>query len=222
MEKYVSYLRVSTDRQGVSGLGIDAQRASIKRHIDLFQGELLAELVEVESGKRNDRPVLEEAINLCRRSRATLLVAKLDRLSRTVAFMSRLVESGIDFVAVDNPHANKLMIHVLSAFAEHERDMISARTSAALQAAKGRGVKLGNPKIEVAQKAAVKGVRSRADNFCLNIGPVIAQIRSTGLSTYQEIADALTARGISTARNGQWHAASVRNVEQRFERLREK
>lgn len=220
-DNYVSYLRVSTDRQGLSGLGLEGQRAAIERYAALCSGQVIAEKVEVESGKRADRPVLEEAIALCRRKKATLLVAKLDRLSRTVSFMSRLIETGVDFVAVDNPHANKLLIHVLSAFAEHERDLIAARTKSALAAAKARGVRLGNPRIADVRKLGTLTLQANADDYSENVGPVIQQIRASGVTTYQGIAAALTARGIATARGGQWHAASVRNVEQRFMALTE-
>ncbi len=217
---FVSYLRVSTERQGASGLGVDAQRSAIRRYVDLCQGKLLLELVEVESGKRADRPVLEQAITFCKRNDATLLVAKLDRLSRTVSFMSRLIDTGVDFVAVDNPHANKLMIHVLSAFAEHERDLIAARTRAALASAKTRGVRLGNPKIADARIEAGKMIKTNADLFCENVAPIIIQIRSSGITSLQGVAEALEARGIRTARGGQWHPATVRNVEQRYKTLR--
>lgn len=214
-EQFVSYLRVSTERQGLSGLGIDAQRAAIQRYVEICGGRIGAEMVEVESGKRADRPVLEKAISECRRSKATLLVAKLDRLSRTVSFMSRLIETGVDFVAVDAPHANKLMIHVLSAFAEHERDMIALRTRAALLAAKERGIVLGNPKLAEARELARTKIKAAADDFSANVAPIIAQVRRSGVSTLQGIADALTARGIPTARGGKWHPATVRNVEKR-------
>lgn len=213
---FVSYLRVSTERQGVSGLGIDAQRSAIRRYMELCGGEVLAELVEVESGKRSDRPVLEEAVALCRRKKATLLVAKLDRLSRTVSFISRLIDTGIDFIAVDNPHANKLMIHVMSAFAEHERDLISVRTRSALEAAKARGVKLGNPRIASAREQARVAIQSAADDYCANVAPIIAQIRQSGVGSLQGLADALAARGIATARGGKWHPATVKNVEKRW------
>jgi DNA invertase Pin-like site-specific DNA recombinase len=216
---YVSYLRVSTERQGASGLGVDAQRTAIQRYADLCGEPIISEMVEVESGKRADRPVLEDAISLCRRKKATLLVAKLDRLSRTVSFMSRLIETGVDFVAVDNPHANKLMIHVLSAFAEHERDLIAARTRAALASAKERGTRLGNPKLDSARVQARVAVQSGADTFCLNVAPIVMQIRATGIHTLQGIADALTARGIQTTRGGRWHPATVRNLEFRFKAL---
>jgi DNA invertase Pin-like site-specific DNA recombinase len=213
---FVSYLRVSTERQGAVGLGIDAQRSAVQRFADMCGGNILNELVEVESGKRADRPILEEAIALCRKKKATLLVAKLDRLSRTVTFMSRLIDSGVDFVATDNPHANKLMVHVLSAFAEHERDLIAARTKSALAAAKERGISLGNPNIAVARDLANASIKVAADDHCLNVAPIISQMRASGIRSLRGIANALTVRGISTARGGQWHPATVRNVEMRF------
>lgn len=216
---FVSYLRVSTDRQGALGLGIDAQRSAIQRYVDLCGGSVLSELIEVESGKRADRPVLEQAMTLCKRSGATLLVAKLDRLSRTVSFLSRLIETGVDFIAVDNPHANKLMVHVIAAFAEHERDMIAARTRAALASAKERGVKLGNPRLEEARPNAHLAIVRNADQYCRNVAPVIQQIRSSGINSLQGIANALEARGIKTARGGSWHSGTVYNVERRFQAL---
>ena len=213
---FVSYLRVSTERQGVSGLGLEAQRSSIARFVDACGGIVVEELVEIESGKRSDRPILEQAIALCRKRKATLLVAKLDRLARTVSFISRLIETGVDFVAVDNPHANKLMVHVISAFAEHERDLIAGRTRAALAAAKELGVVLGNPQIERARYAAITSIKNSAASYCVNIAPIIAQIRASGVSSFQGIADALTARGVPTRRGGQWHPATVRNIERRY------
>ncbi len=143
MHDFVAYYRVSTDRQGQSGLGLNAQRAAVAGFVSAR--ELVAEFTEVESGKRNDRPQLAMALNLCRRRRAMLVIAKLDRLARNGAFIANLMESGGEFTAVDMPSANKLTLHILAAVAEHEREMISARTKAALAAAKVRGVTLGRP-----------------------------------------------------------------------------
>ena len=143
--RFVAYYRVSTDRQGKSGLGLEAQREAVQSYLNGGSWTLAAEVTEVESGKRNDRPELDRALGLCRLYGATLVVAKLDRLARNVAFISKLMESGVDFVAVDFPQANRLTVHILAAVAKHEAAMISQRTKAALAAAKARGVKLGNP-----------------------------------------------------------------------------
>lgn len=216
MKRCISYLRVSTSKQGADGYGVDAQRGAIETYLALTGSELSEEFIEVESGRRNDRPVLEQALLACRRQKATLLVAKLDRLSRTVAFLSRLVEAKVDFVAVDNPHANKLMVHLLAAFAEHERDMIAARTKAALASARARGVKLGNPKLSDARTAAIHAIQSRAASHRANVLPIIAAIRSSGITTYAGVAAALEARGVPTDRGGRWHPTTVRNIESRI------
>ena len=133
---FVAYYRVSTDRQGRSGLGLEAQRAAIRGY--LGQATPSAEFTEIETGKRNDRPELERALALCRKRKAKLVIAKLDRLSRNLAFIAALMDSGVEFVAVDNPHATRLTLHILAAVAEHAREMIAERTKAALQAAKAR------------------------------------------------------------------------------------
>src|SRR5262249_29400720 len=143
VRRFIAYFRVSTDRQGRSGLGLDAQREAVLRHVGSNRGELIDEFCEIESGKRNDRPQLSAAIAATKKAKATLIIAKLDRLARNVHFVSGLMESGVDFVAADNPHANKLMVHMLAAFAEHEREQISQRTKDALAAAKARGIRLG-------------------------------------------------------------------------------
>jgi DNA invertase Pin-like site-specific DNA recombinase len=145
--KFIAYFRVSTDRQGKSGLGLAAQREAVMSYLDGGRWALVDEFTEVESGKRNDRPELVKAFAACKKQRAKLVIAKLDRLSRNLAFIATLMDSGVEFIAVDNPHANKLTIHILAAVAQHEREIISARTSAALKAAKARGKRLGNPKL---------------------------------------------------------------------------
>src|SRR5271168_1613901 len=141
--KFISYLRVSTARQGASGLGLEAQREAVRNYLNGGRWTLVQEVVEVESGKRNDRPAIAEALRLCRLHRATLIIAKLDRLARNVHFISSLMESGVEFVAVDFPQANRLTVHILAAVAEHEAKAISERTKVALAAAKARGVRLG-------------------------------------------------------------------------------
>src|SRR6478752_10484009 len=160
--RFVAYFRVSTGRQGKSGLGLEAQRASVINYLNGGTWELVGEFVEVESGKHSDRPRLAEALQVCRKHRAKLVIAKLDRLSRNLAFIATLMESGIEFVAVDNPHANKLTVHILAAVAQHEREMISERTKAALAAAKARGKRIGNPRLSEARRHAAMANKERA------------------------------------------------------------
>jgi DNA invertase Pin-like site-specific DNA recombinase len=219
--KFVSYLRVSTARQGISGLGLEAQREAVAQHLNGGRWTLVQEVVEVESGKRNDRPAIAEALRLCRLHRATLIIAKLDRLARNVHFISSLMESGVEFVAVDFPQANRLTVHILAAVAEHEATMISARTKGALAAAKARGVKLGGQRgsLDRMGRMAKKGnvasaVVRRAASTKRNedLLPVIEDIRAAGCSTPQRIADGLNERGIAAARGGAWSAVQVRRV----------
>src|ERR1700733_2809276 len=162
--KFVSYLRVSTVRQGISGLGLEAQREAVASYLNGGRWSLVQEVVEVESGKRNDRPAIAEALRLCRLHRAILIIAKLDHLARNVHFISSLMESGVEFVAVDFPQANRLTVHILAAVAEHEASMISTRTKAALGAAKARGVELGGQQGSVERMARIgrKGNAARA------------------------------------------------------------
>jgi len=217
-DKYVAYYRVSTDRQGQSGLGLEAQRKAVTDHLNGSNWNLLDSFTEVESGRRNDRPELAKALDLCRKRRATLVIAKLDRLARNVAFIANLMDANVDIVAVDMPQANRLTLHIMAAMAEHEAQAVSQRTKAALQAAKDRGRKLGwsipSRRGEQAQ-ASAKGVTSNvttADRFATNVVPVIRDIERAGVTTLQGIADALNARGIRTARGRQWYATTVRNV----------
>lgn len=207
---FVAYYRVSTDRQGKSGLGLDAQRSAVAGFV-AGRGELVAEFTEVESGRKNDRPQLAAALDLCRRQKATLVIAKLDRLARNVAFISRLMESGAEFVAVDNPHATKLLMHMLAAFAEHERDQISLRTTAALAAAKARGVQLGNPNPEAAAALGRAVLAAEAAPTREKALPIIQRLRSEGM-TLRAIAAALTAEGLPPLRGRAWHAETVRKL----------
>ena len=208
MTLFVAYYRVSTDRQGASGLGLDAQRAAVASFVS-GRGELSAEFTEIESGRRNDRPELHAAIATCQRQRATLVIAKLDRLARNVAFIANLMESGVEFVAVDMPQANRLTLHILAAVAEHEREMISERTRVALSAAKARGVKLGNPRPDI--PAAVAARIARMAKVRATVAPLIERLRAQGMSLRAIAAD-LNARRIPTATGRQWHASSVANV----------
>lgn len=209
---FVAYYRVSTDKQGKSGLGLEAQRVAVEDFLNGGNWELVEEFTEVESGSRNDRPELERAMAACRKHKATLVIAKLDRLARNVAFVANLMESGVEFVAVDMPQANKLTVHILAAVAEHEREMISQRTRDALAAAKARGVKLGNPNIAMARAKGQLVIKSKADKHAQNILPVITAIRDAGVTSLRGIANALNQRGIETARGGSWHAASVGRI----------
>src|SRR5271156_3495754 len=196
--KFISYLRVSTARQGVSGLGLEAQRESVASYLNGGRWALVREVVEIESGKRNDRPAIAEALRLCRLHRATLIIAKLDRLARNVHFISSLMESGVEFVAVDFPQANRLTVHILAAVAEHEAAMISARTKAALQAAKARGVALGTPNHNLIARHAQKGTQASAEarsaaarTRAADILPVIHSVQADGVTTLAGIAETL-------------------------------
>jgi DNA invertase Pin-like site-specific DNA recombinase len=216
--RFVSYLRVSTDRQGRSGLGLEAQREAVARFVAGIGGQVIAEHVEVESGKDNARPKLAEAMAACRVMRATLLVAKLDRLSRNLAFLANLMEAKTDFVCCDNPHATPFTLHILAAVAEHERSMISTRTKAALAAAKARGVKLGNPNLRAGSSAAVAVARDahtqQARQRALAVLPFITAAQRAGAVTLREIAAAMEARGIRTpSGRGRWHAATILAVQ---------
>ena len=212
MPSFVTYQRVSTQQQGSSGLGLDAQSAAIAAHLATIpSAKVIGEFVEIESGKRADRPELAKAIALCRRKRATLLIAKLDRLARNVAFVSALMDSKVEFVCADNPHANKLTLHILAAVAEHEREMISARTKAALAAAKARGVKLGGTR--EGSERGIETIKARADVHAANVAPIIRDLQAKGCTTLQSLADALSVRGIRTPRGGtQWHMRQVSRV----------
>lgn len=207
---FVAYYRVSTDRQGQSGLGLEAQAAAVAGYVARTAGRLAAEVTEIESGKKSDRPELARALALCRRTKAVLLIARLDRLSRNVAFISNLMESGVDFRAVDMPEASRLTIHILAAVAEHERGMISARTKAALAAAKARGKKLGAPNPE-REKATAANVAA-ADRFASTHWPLIETLREEGQS-YRAIAREMNERKLRTRTGKDWTAAQVRNIE---------
>jgi DNA invertase Pin-like site-specific DNA recombinase len=215
--KFVSYLRVSTARQGASGLGLEAQRAAVTGYLNGGRWTLVQEIVEVESGKRNDRPALAAAIRLCKKNKATLVIAKLDRLARNVAFISNLMESGVEFVAVDMPQANRFVVHILAAVAEQEAEAISKRTKAALQAAKARGTQLGGRRVS-AERFAEIGAQGRkvlvenAQALRSELLPTIAQIQAGGASSLRQIAAQLNSEGIPTPRGGEWSAVQVQRV----------
>lgn len=203
-ENYVAYLRVSTDKQGRSGLGLEAQEKAILDYLDSREGRLLKQFIEIESGKKNDRPKLAEALAYCKKHRAVLLIARLDRLARSVAFISRLMESGVRFVASDMPGATDFMLHVYAAVAEEERRMISRRTKDALQAAKARGVELGKNGSALATKH-----KANAKEFALRMKPVLAEIQSEGHKTVRQVTAALNEKQIPSRGGGRWHLASV-------------
>jgi DNA invertase Pin-like site-specific DNA recombinase len=225
--KFVGYLRVSTEKQGQSGLGLEAQRKAIEDYLNGGRWELLAEYVEIESGKRSNRPELAAALAHSKATGATLVIAKLDRLSRNVAFISNLMESGVEFVAADMPMANRLTVHVLAAVAEHERETISQRTTAALAAAKARGIKLGNPNGARALRGlgnahAVAAVKAQADAHMNRMLPIIEAIRGEGTRGLHGIAEELNRRGILTARGGGWYGMTVKNLLDRGTKIGDK
>jgi len=202
-------------------LGREAQREAVERYLNGGHWQLVQEIVEVESGKRNDRPAIAEALRLCRLHKATLVIAKLDRLARNVHFISSLMEAGVDFIACDFPEANRLTVHILAAVAEHEATMISARTKAALTAAKARGVALGGQRGKVSRMAsmAAKGAKvsakvrqeaaaKRRDDLL----PVIAELKAKGAASLRALAEGLNAAGLTTARGGNWSATQVMRV----------
>ncbi|MBD2841511.1 recombinase family protein [Erythrobacter rubeus] len=225
MTDYVAYMRVSTAKQGRSGLGLEAQQAAINGFLREGDKLLSPPYVETESGKQDNRPELEKALNRCQLTGATLLVAKLDRLSRNVAFIATLQDAGVRFVAADMPEANELTIHVMAAMAQHERKAISKRTKEALKAAKDRGTKLGgwreygekHPKygqkrVPVDHTKGTTARQSKAAEFSARVGKVIAEMRAEGADSMAEIARRLNAEGIRTRRGGKWQATQVSRV----------
>jgi DNA invertase Pin-like site-specific DNA recombinase len=197
-ERYVVYLRVSTARQGEHGLGMEAQRAAVEAFARQAGRSILAEYIEVESGKRSDRPELAKALQAAKKAKATLLIAKLDRLARNVAFIANLMDAGVDFVAVDQPFASRLTLHILSAVAEDEARRISERTKAALAAAKARGTKLGSPIARQTVALARAARSSYAKRANATTKAVIKDIQSSGVDTLSGLARVLEARGIRT------------------------
>jgi DNA invertase Pin-like site-specific DNA recombinase len=219
--KFVAYYRVSTAKQGRSGLGLEAQQEAVRSYLNGGAWQLVDEVVEVESGKRNDRPKLAEALRLCRLHGATLIIAKLDRLARNVAFISNLMESGVEFTAVDFPQANRLTVHILAAVAEHEAKAISTRTKDALAAAKARGKRLGGDRgnlpavAKEGAKASVAARIAKADSRSSDLLPIIEELKAAGAVSLRQIAAGLNAKGIRTARGGAWSAVQVQRVLER-------
>jgi DNA invertase Pin-like site-specific DNA recombinase len=213
MAKYVAYLRVSTAKQGSSGLGLEAQEAAIKAFIKV-DDEILSTFTETESGKDDGRPELAKALREVELTGAKLLVAKLDRLSRAVSFIAQLMDSKVDFVACDQPDATPFSVHIYAAVAEHERNMISQRTKAALRAAKERGAKLGGyrggPKVDHSLGTAAKQAKARA--FHDRIRAALSERQASGPASLSELARHLNERGIPTRRGKAWTATQVARV----------
>lgn len=219
---FVAYCRVSTDRQGRSGLGLEAQEAAIRAFLQPTDRLLAPIFVEVESGKRDDRPELVKALEQCRITGATLLIAKLDRLSRDAHFLLGLQKAGVPFVAADMPHADSMTVGIMALVAQKEREMISARTKAALAAAKARGKKLGRPKgtLPPATPESVhRGAPASAEARSLKAGhhahavlPLVEELRAGGAKSLHQLAEGLTMRGVPAPRGGAWTATTVRRV----------
>ena len=203
--KFISYLRVSTDKQGRDGNGVAAQRKSVEDYLNGGNWQLLGEFVEVESGKRGDRPELTKAIAACKKHRARLVIAKLDRLSRDVAFIADLMKR-VDFVCCDRPNAKPFELHIYAALAQEERRMISERTRAGLAAAKERGVVLGNPKLGESNRIAAA---ARAES----LKPVLTELNQLSA---RQAAEELNRRGVETPSGGKWHAQTVIRVRERL------
>lgn len=226
--KIVAYYRVSTKQQGESGLGLEGQKTSVLGYAQQTSAYIVREYVEVESGRNSDRMELAKALAHAKRSKAKLVVAKLDRLARNVAFLSALMESSVDFVAVDNPHANRLTIHILAAVAEDEARRISERTKVALAAAKARGTKLGSARpghwdgreqvrqaaIQKAVKVASKVRTKDTDDAYRDLAPMMRKLRDAG-NSLQTIANTLNVEGYETRRGMAWNPMQVRRVLQR-------
>lgn len=217
--KIVSYLRVSTARQGRSGLGLDAQRSAIQSYADFKGAKVTQEFVEVESGKANTRPKLTDALHLAKVTGSVLVIAKLDRLSRNAAFLLTLRDSGVKFIAADMPDANELTVGIMALVAQQEREAISKRTKEALEAAKRRGTVLGNPNGAEALRKAGKGntagvqaIRLKANCHAEDLRPVLRDLASEGITSLGAIATALNDRGIQTPRGRTWHKTSVSNL----------
>lgn len=214
MKKAIAYYRVSTSQQGRSGLGIAAQEKAVNDFIAANGLEMINDYRDMNSGIRNGRDGLKAALKECKQKNAILVIAKLDRLSRSVAFIAALIEANVDFKIVDNPYAGKLIVHIMAAFAEHERDEVSKRTIAALQAAKARGVLLGQYGRNVLSKINA----AKAGQFAQSLRPFIEKIRLDGHTTVREIRDEMNRLQIPTFRNAgnKWHNHTVHRILKRL------
>jgi len=214
MKRHIGYYRVSRDSQKIDGNGMTAQREIVRRFVESKNGILEREFSEVESGKYSDldRPQLAAALELCKRNKATLVIAKLDRLARNAEFLLRLQNSGVDFVCCDCPNADRFTVGILALVAQRERELISERTRLGLAAAKSKGVRLGTPNPQKAVDAMRTANKTARTEFVNKVRPIIEGIRLAGVETLQGIADCLNRRGIPTRSGKNWHPSSVRNV----------
>jgi DNA invertase Pin-like site-specific DNA recombinase len=213
--KFVAYFRVSTDKQEKSHLGLDAQRERVMSYLNGGKWSLIGEFTEVESGRMNDRPALAMAIKLCKREKATLVVATLDRLTRDLAFGAQLLnDTKVKFVCADFPDATREMLQMRMVFGEWEARKIGERTKLALAELKKQGVKLGSPRPEIGSAAAVIVIKAKADDYAQRVGPVVREIvKKSGAKTLRELAEVFMARGIVTPRGGtDWHPSGVKNL----------
>jgi len=218
----INYVRVSTARQGKSGLGLEAQRAALATFARAEGLKVGGEFVEVETGKGTDalerRPQLAAALAMARKRKCAVVVAKLDRLSRDVAFISGLMSQKVPFIVAElGADADPFMLHLYAALAEKERSLISQRTIDALKAAKRRGVVLGNPRLDDVRAKAVASNKAEANRFAKNIAPIIREIQKSGVASNRGVARALNARGVATARGGEWTAVQVGSIVHRVE-----
>ncbi len=213
-KKYIGYYRVSTDKQGLDGNGMVAQRETVRRFVDGQKGVLEMEFNEVESGKwtDGDRPQLAAALDYVKKHKATLVIAKLDRLARNAEFLLRLQNSGADFVACDCPTADRFTVGVLALVAQRERELISERTRLGLAAVRASGKKLGNPNPEKAVAAMISANKSAKVEFAAKVFPIIEEIKSAGVSTLRGVCACLNRRGIPTRNGKNWYPATVRNI----------
>lgn len=214
MQRFAAYLRVSTKSQKLDGLGMSSQEQVVADFVARQGGELLSVFREVESGAKTDqeRPALSEALALAKKAKATLIVAKLDRLSRNAEFLLRLQNSDVSFVCCDCPNVDRFTVGILALVAQRERELISERTKAALQAAKRRGRVLGTRNPELQVQRMNEGSRKAKRSFVAQIRPVITEIQESGVKTLQGIADCLNRRGIKSRSGGQWHPATVLRI----------
>ena len=213
MKSFILYRRVSTVRQGQSGLGLESQEETVRRYVTGQHGVIVGEFVEVESGKNNDRPQLTIALNECRRLKATLVVAKLDRLSRNAEFLLRLQNGNVDFVCCDCPNVDRFTVGILALVAQRERELISERTKSALQAAKKRGVRLGTKNPDRQVRLMMEGYKRDRQTFLDRVRPIIDELKASGVKTLTELALCLTRRAIPT-RTGKtvWFPSTVKTV----------